>query len=411
MPDEIDYFWGKLPDKIYVSRAFDGRKRFMSKVFDFPESYQIADVKDEVVLRVTPGGRQEVKALFYEDTRGIEALTIQKFGTKTENPHKWFFTFHDEEVGKLYNLLRVIKYMKLESEGKERFDDNIFDDLSIPEEEILRYMREHPKLVIEIARNNITESDITALAYRKEQLELFGNLLHNEHFFEKTRIEQGKGEAKLAKPETVWQKFFEKNTWIFGYGLSYIFTSNLDDQKLEQVTTGYSISGAGKRVDALMKTRGLISSLCFVEIKTHKTSLLSKTPYRRECWPISDELAGGISQIQKTVQKAINNIQTKHDVETDTGEPTGETVFLYQPRAFVVVGSLDEFRTNQKTNEQRFSSFELFRRNMVNPEIITFDELFERARFIVRHSEDEESFAEEDDDAGMDIAADDDIPF
>jgi hypothetical protein len=28
----------------------------------------------------------------------------------------------------------------------------------------------------------------------------------------------------------------------------------------------------------------------------------------------------------------------------------------------------------------------------------TFDELFERAKFIVRHSEEEESFAEEDDD-------------
>jgi len=92
-------------------------------------------------------------------------------------------------------------------------------------------------------------------------------------------------------------------------------------------------------------------------------------------------------------------------------ELTGEAVFLYQPRAFVVVGSLDEFRTDQGTNEQRFSSFELFRRNMVNPEVITFDELFERARFIVRHSEEEESFVEEGDDVGMDIAADDDIPL
>ena len=201
----------------------------------------------------------------------------------------------------------------------------------------------------------------------------------------------------------------ENNPWIFGYGLNYIFSSSLDDQKLEQVTTGYSIQGSGKRVDALMKTRGLISSLCFVEIKTHKTSLLSNGPYRAECWQISGELAGSISQIQKTVQKAIEGIRTKLDIETDTGEPTGETVFLYQPRAFVVVGSLDEFRTDHGTNERRFSSFELFRRNMVNPEVITFDELFERARFIVRHSEEEESSAEED---NAEINIDDnDIPF
>ena len=77
----------------------------------------------------------------------------------------------------------------------------------------------------------------------------------------------------------------------------------------------------------------------------------------------------------------------------------------------MVIGSLDEFRVDNGINEQKFSSFELFRRNMVNPEVITFDELFERARFIVRHSEEEESFAEEDDDAGMDFVDDGDIPF
>jgi len=285
-------------------------------------------------------------------------------------------------------------------------DDHILDDLLISEDEKRGYLLENLDLVMEVARNDITKSDIVALAYRKEQLGLFDKLLHDEDFFEETRIEWEKN-----GPEAVWQQFFENNPWIFGYGLNYIFSSGLDDKKLEQVTTGYSISGAGKRVDALMKTRGLISSLCFVEIKTHNTSLLSERPYRRECWRISDELAGSISQIQKTVQKAIKNIQTKHDVETDTGEPTGETVFLYQPRAFVVVGSLDEFRTDQGTNEQKFGSFELFRRNMVNPEVITFDELFERAKFIVRHSEEEEPFAEEDDDAGMDAAAEDDIPF
>jgi hypothetical protein len=38
-------------------------------------------------------------------------------------------------------------------------------------------------------------------------------------------------------------------------------------------------------------------------------------------------------------------------------------------------------------NQDRHRSFELFRRNTANPEIITFDELFERARFIVRQNE------------------------
>ena len=172
--------------------------------------------------------------------------------------------------------------------------------------------------------------------------------------------------------------------------MNYIFTSSLDDRKLEQITTGYSVQGSGKRVDALMRTRGLISSLCFIEIKTHRTPLLSHgEPYRVECWAISDELSSSISQIQKTVQKAIKSIQTRLEIQSNEGDPTGQVAFLYQPKAYVVIGSLGEFLTEHGVNEQKFSSFELFRRNTVNPEIITFDELFERARFIVKHSEEE----------------------
>jgi hypothetical protein len=38
-------------------------------------------------------------------------------------------------------------------------------------------------------------------------------------------------------------------------------------------------------------------------------------------------------------------------------------------------------------NTEKFRSFELLRRNTFLPEIITFDELYERARFIVHQNE------------------------
>jgi hypothetical protein len=76
-------------------------------------------------------------------------------------------------------------------------------------------------------------------------------------------------------------------------------------------------------------------------------------------------------------------------VRGEDGAPTGETLFLYQPRSFLVIGSLAEFRAAHGINEEKYSSFELFRRNVAAPEIITFDELFERARFIVEAGEHE----------------------
>ena len=58
-----------------------------------------------------------------------------------------------------------------------------------------------------------------------------------------------------------------------------------------------------------------------------------------------------------------------------------------QPRSFLVVGSLGQFKTEKGVNASRYQAFEGFRRNLRQPEIITFDELYERARFIVEHTE------------------------
>ena len=38
-------------------------------------------------------------------------------------------------------------------------------------------------------------------------------------------------------------------------------------------------------------------------------------------------------------------------------------------------------------NEDKITCFELYRRNLTSPEIVTFDELLERARYIVEHLE------------------------
>ncbi len=72
----------------------------------------------------------------------------------------------------------------------------------------------------------------------------------------------------------MWQMFFEENKWLFGYGLSYFFMSSLDGRGLEQTITGADLWGDGKRPDAVLKTRGFVQALCFVEVKKHNTELL-----------------------------------------------------------------------------------------------------------------------------------------
>lgn len=240
-------------------------------------------------------------------------------------------------------------------------------------------------------KNNITKEEIVNLGHRKEQITIFEKLLNDENYFETVRLNLGEKKGK----ESVWQNFFENNTWIFGYGLNYVFNSPLEDKKLEQVVTGFNFSSSGKRIDALMKTRGIINAFCFGEIKTHKTNLLKQIndPYRGECWAISDELAGAIAQTQKSVQKTIKELSTKVEIKDKQGNLTGEQIFIYQPKSFIIIGNLTEFKSSNGINEDKFSSFELFRQNQINPEIITFDELYERAKYIIKSSEKETTIA------------------
>jgi hypothetical protein len=177
---------------------------------------------------------------------------------------------------------------------------------------------EDQETLIALARSKVTKRDVIAMGYRKAQLERFYRLLNDTKYFinEQQR-------ANSRGKEDVWQAFFEANKWIFGYGLTHIAVRELDGRKLQQVVAGTSLSAVGKRPDALLKTRGLINSLCFVEIKHHDTHLLKQEIYRSGTWGPSDDLTGGIAQCHATVHAALAAIGDRLDVKIN-GDPTGE---------------------------------------------------------------------------------------
>ncbi|MBO8202688.1 DUF4263 domain-containing protein [Streptomyces smyrnaeus] len=227
----------------------------------------------------------------------------------------------------------------------------------------------------------LTEEDIRLISNRREQLKRFERLLNDPHYFQ-----QEESLATTRGAEAVWQAFFEANQWIFGYGLNLIACESIDDGKLERITTGADIfGGAGKRIDAIMRSKGLISSMLFCEIKTHDTELLAKAPYRAGVYQASKELGGGVAQVQKTVGKAQQLISREflNHIYDDDGTPTGVELSTTRPRQVVVIGSLREFTHNGHVNPEKISSFELYRTSIQDVEIITFDELYQRACFIV----------------------------
>jgi hypothetical protein len=289
--------------------------------------------------------------------------------------------------------------LPLDGAGKRHITAAELRSLILNEASARQLFGDNEDLFVEAAQNAALKRDLIALGYRRAQLDRFDRLMHDADFFAAERHALGPNK----RPEDVWQVFFELNPWIFGHGLSYMFATALDDRRLEQVVQGASVAGPGKRVDAIMKTQARVNSLCFVEIKRHDTNLLAgSTGYRSGAYAPSTELGGGIAQVQATVQAAIERLGHCFEPADMHGNPTGETIFNFDPRAYLVIGSLAEFETQHGTNEAKFRSFELFRRNIRRPEVITFDELLHRARFIVEH----ESTVVE-----ADTRDDDDVPF
>ena len=397
MSGDYEYFRTKRPDRVYLSRSlaqkqyrkdesgqvqeFERPFRVVSKVVDCAESHQFFKDGNQISLRITDGARQEIVAKFYEDTRSVFTLQIQRYTVESGSPHKTYFTFIGEEIATLYNFLRNIAVLPLRDGQSAKLDDRFVSSLVLTREQALDLLAAQPGLAEELLRTKVSARDVAELGHRRAQLTEFAQLLEDEVYFETKRQSLGANKG----PEAVWQTFFECNTWIFGYGLNYVLNSPLDGAKLETAVRGHDFLGSGKRVDALLKTQGLVSALSFGEIKTHKSVLLKPVaqPYRKGCWQVSDELAGGVAQVQRSVQASLANIRSKIELKDASGAPTGETLFMYQPRSFLVIGSLSEFHVAQGINEEKYSSFELFRRSLNAPEIVTFDELYERAKYIV----------------------------
>jgi hypothetical protein len=387
MTKDYEYHQNKKPDKTYISKSLsfrsqgDRKIRIASKVLDSLETNSFVLENGEHVIRVTEGGRQEIVAKFYEDTRGIFTLTLQRFTTDGGTPHKTHFSFQGEEIPKLLTFISNLQLIDLSSPQSINVTDSQLARMLLSRKQAQSLINQNQDLILELARSEVTKTDIVALGFRRSQLQRFNLLLNDPDFFGQEKRNIG------TTDEGVWQDFFEQNKWIFGYGLTYLHLASLDDSKLEQVVVGYDLSGPGKRADAVMKTRGLINALCFVEIKKHTTDLLQEKPYRSGCWAPSVELSGGVSQVQGTVAMAVRKLAEKLELKDRLGYLTGDIVFTHHPRSFLVVGNLGQFLTENGPNNDQYRSFELYRRNINQPEIITFDELYQRAKLIVEHSE------------------------
>lgn len=184
-------------------------------------------------------------------------------------------------------------------------------------------------------------------------------------------LQEFEKEIYSDKIEAYWQKFLSTNDWIFGYGLSYYMLSILTEQVY---VGGKDIKGAnGRFCDYLSASNGDARFTVLVEIKRPQTPLIDKKD-RNRSYPISKELTMAVSQVLGYCDSwARGENENTFDFERDNNITTAN------PKGIIVIGN-----TCELDNVDKRRSFELFRRNLHNVEIITYDELLARARYILK---------------------------
>jgi Domain of unknown function (DUF4263) len=199
--------------------------------------------------------------------------------------------------------------------------------------------------------------------------------------------------------ERDWQRFFERNDWIFGHGLDYRF---LVTEETQALYGGADVTGrGGEEGDFLMGTVGDARFAVLVEIKKPSTDLIEGERYRNGAWRASKELAGGVAQLQANCQQWL--IASRQLPNVDWASERDITTA--QPKGILLIGRTS---TIEHDRDQR-ESFERFRQHLWNPEVIAYDELYARAEFIVaRTTTDEEP---EPDPPPADDVWGDDLPF
>lgn len=183
------------------------------------------------------------------------------------------------------------------------------------------------------------------------------------------------------KDESYWQNFFKTNTWIFGYGLRYQFLSLITDRPSY---TGADYDGTGEQQgDYLMSSEAKKKFTVLVEIKKPQTEIVLSGKYRAGTWKLGQELLWAVSQVQTSCISWFRDGSRK-DSARDSLE--GQDIYTYQPKGILVIGHTDQLDARDK-----LQTFEAYRRGLHNPEIITFDELYKRAQYIVCHNETRDS--------------------
>lgn len=160
-----------------------------------------------------------------------------------------------------------------------------------------------------------------------------------------------------------WQNFFNENPFILNMAFGYPVVKVRDQASVG----GRKLSGDGEKISDFLVKNSLTNNTAIFEIKTPQTPILNRKSFREGIFTPSTDLSGSINQaldqkyqFQKQIAQIKDNTRL-YDIES------------YAVHCCLVIGKTPD-------GDDRKKSFELFRRNSKDVEIVTFDELLEKLK-------------------------------
>ena len=167
--------------------------------------------------------------------------------------------------------------------------------------------------------------------------------------------------------EEFWQGVLAQNSFLFAQLFSFpvIILEN------KAYVGGKSISNSGGNVIDFICANNLTGNVVLVEIKTPVTRLLG-AKYRGDIYNTSNELSGSVIQVTNYKNSLIKNYMMLADSKEERFE-------AFDPQCVVIIGNID----SELADRRQRKSLELFRMELKDVRVITYDELFGKVEFLV----------------------------
>lgn len=373
-PTETEIIMASHTDRLY-SHEFDGG-RFFQVVHE-----------DEISSTIKFASRTMLKITYLKEQDDIEGIEIIKLVNEDEKERVKLSKFNLAQLKCFLSFISEIDLKGITSRRLKIIDDQVLDSESIRSVKTLLSKEGGAELVEALINEGfISSKDIVNTSFRKRGLQIFENLKEQHDYWKVYAKENGLNDNSEEK---VWQYFLEKNQWIFGYGLDYRYQKILQrEARLSEAELDGSNSVIG---DYLLGDNFFTT---FIELKKPSTPLFGNKVNRSNSWKLSNDLLESVSQILEHKASGLIRLDKGQYIN---GEPVTQKAF--DSRVILIIGNWKELENSSSTLEREIKkkTFELFRRDSRNVEIMTFDELYERACFITE--------------GGKAIIEEEDLPF